>query len=116
MGLWSGGGTAMKRILAGLFLALVSSALVADELIIFSMPGCLPCARLKQLLAENPELLQGFSVSTVDIVDQPAVAELFGVSSVPTMVRLDDKTRERARRVGLLTKKELKEWLDNAGK
>ena len=106
----------MKKILSGLFLALLPSAIFADELIIFHMPGCRPCAQLKKMLEENPEVIQGFEVSMVDIVTTPATAKLFNVSSVPTVVRLNDKTREVARNVGYMSRKEMLEWLDKHSK
>jgi thioredoxin-like negative regulator of GroEL len=101
----------MKTFLAGLLVALFSSALFADELLIFHMPGCRPCAKFEQMLKENPELTQGFVVSRIDIIESPETAEIFAVSTVPTVVRLDDKTREVARRAGLMNKKEFQTWL-----
>lgn len=102
----------MKNTLAGLFLALFSSALFADELIIFKMPGCAPCAQLEKMLEENPELLQGFEVSRVDVTKNPETAKVFNVASMPTIVRLDDKTHEVARKVGVMNKREMRRWLD----
>ena len=94
-------------------MALFSSALFADELLIFHMPGCRPCAKLEQMLTENPELTRGFTVSRIDITATPETAEIFTVSTVPTIVRLDDKTREVARHVGLMTKREFEDWLQH---
>jgi thioredoxin-like negative regulator of GroEL len=102
----------MKTTLAGLALALFSAAGFADELIIFHMPVCRPCTQLKKLLEDNPEIVQGFAVSMVDITDDAETTKLFNVSTVPTIVRLDNKTRELGRRIGYSSKKELLEWLD----
>lgn len=105
----------MTRFVTGLFLALFfldSPALLADELLIFHMPGCRPCAQLKKMLDENPDVLQGFAVSKIDVTKDTETTKLFNVGSVPTVVRLDDKTREIARRVGYMSKKEMKQWLD----
>ena len=102
----------LQRLVAGLFVALFPLALFADELIIFTMPGCRPCVQLKHMLETNPEVVQGFDVSMVDINDMPETAKLFNVSTVPTVVRLDEKTQEVARRVGLMSRKEMLEWLD----
>jgi thioredoxin-like negative regulator of GroEL len=106
----------MKIMLSGLLALLLAPAALADELIIFSLPGCRPCAALEQLLEENPELTQGFVVSKVDIGEQPETAEVFNVSSTPTIVRLDDKTREISRKVGLMTRREMRRWLDDSSK
>lgn len=105
----------MYYFLAGL-LALLPVALFADELLIFHMPGCRPCAKLEQMLEENPELTRGFTVSRIDITAGPETAELFNVASVPTVVRLDDKTREVARRVGLMNRREFQTWLEQPAK
>ena len=102
----------MTKLCMGLFLALISPAIFADELLIFHMPGCRPCAQLKQMLDENPEITQGFTVSRVDINELPETAKLFNVSTVPTVVRLDDKTREVGRKVGLMNRREMLKWLE----
>jgi thioredoxin-like negative regulator of GroEL len=102
----------MKSFLAGLCLALfITPYSLADELLIFHMPGCRPCAKFEQMLTENPELIRGFTVSRVDITAYPETARLFNVATVPTVVRLDDKTREVSRRAGLMNKKEFHAWL-----
>lgn len=108
----------MKSFFWGLFVwALLPVNLVfAEELIIFSMPGCRPCERLKAMLEENPELLQGFDVSMVDITKDAETAKLFKVSTVPTIVRLNDQTHETGRKVGLMNKKEMLEWLEATDK
>lgn len=107
----------MTRTVTGLFLALFflySPALHADELLIFHKPGCRPCVQLKKMLAENPDVLQGFAVSTVDVTQDVETPKLFNISSVPAVVRLDDKTRELVRRVGYMSKKEMQQWLETS--
>lgn len=97
-----------------LFLYAVTSAAKepANELVIFHMPGCRPCAHLKKMLDENPELVRGFKVSRIDILADNESAKLFNVGSVPTVVRLDDKGREVSRTVGYTDKAEFKKWLE----
>lgn len=109
----------MTRLATGLFLALFflgSPALLADDLLIFHRPGCRPCAQLKKMLEENPDVVQGFKVSLVDVVEHGDTAELFKISSVPVVVRLDEKTREVARKVGYMSKKEMQQWLHDTSK
>lgn len=103
----------MRYFFISLLVALLPQLVFADELIIFFMPGCRPCVQLEQMLEANPELTQGFVVSRVDITEQPETAEVFNVGSTPTIVRLDDETREVARKVGVMTKREMRRWLDN---
>lgn len=94
-------------------LSLIGSLALGDELVIFHMPGCRPCAQLKQMLEQNPELIQGFRVSKIDIAADPESANVFNVSSVPTVVRLDDSDKEIARSVGLMSRREFASWLEN---
>lgn len=103
---------AKKFLRAALFYLLTASAAFADELIIFHKPGCRPCAQLKKMLDENPGLVRGFKVSRVDISQDFDSAELFKISSVPTIVRLDDKTREVSRTVGVAGQRDLAQWLE----
>lgn len=95
-----------------IFLFLYAASVAADELVIFHMPGCRPCAHLKDMLDKNPDLVRGFKVSRIDILADSESAELFKVGSVPTVVRLDDKGREVNRTVGYTDKAEFKKWLD----
>lgn len=103
---------AKKFLAAALFCLLTASAAYADELIVFHKPGCRPCAHLKKMLDDNPDLVRGFKVSRVDVSQDHDSAELFKVSSVPTVVRLDDKTREVSRMVGLTGPREMAQWLE----
>jgi thioredoxin-like negative regulator of GroEL len=103
---------AKKILAAALFCAFTASAALADELIIFHKPGCRPCAQLKKMLDENPDVMRGFQVSHVDVSQDHGSAELFRISSVPTIVRLDDRTREVSRVVGLASKREMAQWLE----
>lgn len=83
----------------------------ADELLLFVMDGCRPCAKLKALLDAHPELAAEFKLAPVDITVQPEVAKLFQVKSVPTIVRLDEQDREVGRLTGAPTYREFQHWL-----
>lgn len=93
-------------------LCVFSPALFADELVIFHKAGCRPCAHLKKTIEENPDLMRGFKVSYVNTAQDHGAAKLFNISSVPTIVRLDDKTREVSRVVGAASKREVAQWLE----
>lgn len=103
----------LRYIFIALLFLLGSLSAFGEELIIFHMPGCRPCAHLKAMLDENPELLRDFKVSQIDILADSESAELFHVSSVPTVVLLDDKNREIARHVGYDGKRAFEQWLKN---
>jgi len=91
--------------------ALWGTLAFGDELIIFHLPGCRPCAHFKAMLDENPELTRGFRVSYINIGDDGESAKLFKVNSVPTVVRLDDTDTETARMVGYDGKRAFEQWL-----
>lgn len=101
------------RYLFAFIVWLFAALATADELIIFAMQGCRPCAQLKQMLSENPDLVRGFKVSTIDIAADPESAEVFNVGSVPTVVRLNSADQEMARFVGYRNRREFSEWLQH---
>lgn len=103
----------MLKYLLALCVALFTAASAADELLIFTLPGCRPCAYLKKMLEENPAVVQDFKVSYVDVTAHPETAKLFHVNSMPTIVRLDADDREVARTVGYDGKRDFEEWLKN---
>jgi thioredoxin-like negative regulator of GroEL len=95
-----------------LWVALFTAVASADEILIFGMAGCRPCAKLTALLERHPELLKDYKVSHIDLVEQAETAQLFAVKIAPTIVRLDDKSRERGRFTGApVSKRQLERWL-----
>jgi len=101
------------RYFLAFILWLITAMAAADELIIFSLKGCRPCAQLKQMLDENPDLVRGFKVSVIDIEADPQSAEVFNVGSVPTVVRLNNADQETARFVGYRNRREFSDWLQH---
>lgn len=97
--------------LAFLLALLPASPVAADEIIIFFLPGCRPCAKLEALLEEHPGLLRDLKVSRVDLAEQDETARLFDVKTAPTLVRLDAQDKERGRLIGAPTKRQLERWL-----
>jgi thioredoxin-like negative regulator of GroEL len=102
----------MRYILA-IILGLTAAFAPAEELIIFALQGCRPCAQFKQMLNDNPDLVRGFKVSVIDINADPQSAAVFNVGSVPTVVRLNDADQEIARFVGYRNRREFSEWLQH---
>lgn len=101
----------MLRYTLIVLLALWGALAFGDELVVFHMPGCRPCGYLKTTLADNPALVQEFTVSYIDITADPESARLFRVNSVPTVVRLNAKEQEVARLVGYDGKQAFARWL-----
>lgn len=101
----------MFRYILAIVMGLVAAPAVgSDELLVFTMPGCRPCAHMKAALDRNPELIRHLKVVYVDITQQPGTAGAFRVSSVPVLVRLrgDD---EIARLVGSTNDRALRNWI-----
>lgn len=103
----------MRRLLVAAVFCFVffASAVVADELIIFSLPGCPPCARLAALLKRQPDLVADYRVSMIDMAADPESARLFRVRSAPTIVRLDAADKEVGRLSGAPSAATLRQWL-----
>ena len=106
----------MRRFTFAAFLVawLFCSTALGDELLIFSLPGCPPCARLAATLKSHPELVADYKVTRIDMADDPESARLFNVRSAPTIVRIDDSDKEVGRIVGAPSKERLAAWLSSA--
>jgi thioredoxin-like negative regulator of GroEL len=92
---------------------LVGGGVRADELLVFFLPGCRPCAKFEALLEAHPEVVRDFTVSRVDMSEQTETARLFAVKSAPTIIRLDADDKEVGRLIGAPTKRQLERWLAN---
>ena len=101
----------LKYILAVVISMAAQSVAGNDELLVFTAPGCRPCAHMKSLLARHPELTQHFKVVYFDITTAEETAQLFQVQVVPTFVRLRGD-HEIARLVGSTTERGFREWVD----
>lgn len=73
----------------------------------FTAEWCGPC---KQLSATLKEMEVAIPIEVIDIDKNSEYAVHFGIRSIPTLVMLDGNT-EVKRKVGMMSKKELEEWL-----
>lgn len=96
----------MRALLAWLLLCL---PVVADDLVVVTMPLCQPCRKLKGDLLRHPEMTRGHAIRLLE--GKRAMAE-WQVTSVPTLIRVRDG-REVARHVGYSKKEDLQAWLDD---
>jgi thioredoxin 1 len=75
---------------------------------------CIPCKMMAPILDELEEQYQGrFDVVFIDVFEDPAAAERFGVTTIPTQIFFDAEGREQFRHVGFFSKDEiLTKWKD----
>lgn len=75
-----------------------------DKTMLFSADWCAPCKQLKRALDRNPELASEVEIIDVDV--QVALADQFGVQTIPTLIRPDGNRLE-----GLPTLGELRAFM-----
>lgn len=100
------------RYAAALILTLLVAAAKADDLYVFTRPGCAPCDKLKAALDANPQLLVGFDVFRVNTAERPDIAKRWSVSAVPVCVIVRDG-KELRRRLGFTNVVDLRDFLDD---
>ena len=101
----------MRYALASL-LMLFFAAARADELYVFTRPGCAPCEKLKAALEANPQLVVGFDVFKINTAQRPDIAKRWAVTAVPVCVIVRDGKQLR-RRLGFTNVVDLRDWLDD---
>lgn len=77
----------------------------AEQVVIYTMPGCRACEILKEDIADEPSILGDRVVEWRDISD----GRHPGVRTVPTIVLARDG-REIARLVGYRSRSQLRQW------
>lgn len=80
----------------------------------FTMPGCVPCRTTQRPALEKLAGLVGDQVQIieVDVVEQPALAESWGVLSVPTTFIIDPQGRPRSINHGVALAEKLIDQLE----
>ena len=80
-------------------------------LVDFWATWCGPCQMLAPTVSNIAEELFGkVKVCKVDVDDNPAIAEKFGIEVIPTLI-VFEKGKEVARKSGLMTASEIKSML-----
>ncbi|MFA6981510.1 MAG: thioredoxin [Patescibacteria group bacterium] len=79
----------------------------------FYADWCGPCQAMKPIFEEIEKDYEGkVEFKKVDVEVEGAMAQEFGVVSIPTFVVLKDG-KEIARKMGAMPKEVLKQWLDS---
>jgi thioredoxin 1 len=75
----------------------------------FTTKTCAPCKRMAPAMEKLVE--EGVTVDKIDAHDFPEEAIMYGISSVPTLVLLEDGN-EKARHIGALNLQELRVFVE----
>lgn len=81
------------------------------KLLVFSASWCPPCKTYKPVVEE---FQQEFSVTKVDIDEEPEIAKDYGVQSIPTTILIDDEGYELKRLNGSQRIETLREFVMTA--
>lgn len=81
----------------------------------FWAPWCMPCRAMAPVFEEMEREMDGISFAKVNVDENGELAQRFGVMSIPTLIFFS-KGAEVDRIVGILPKRELKEWLTRASR
>lgn len=88
-----------------------TEVLKSDQAVLvdFWATWCGPCQRQTPIIEELSK--EGYAVGKVDVDENPALAQQFGVMSIPTLIVFKDG-KEAARLVGLQSKDKLAQTLN----
>lgn len=99
----------MRTILCAI-VAFAASFAEADDLYVFTRPGCSPCEKLRATIERDPLLTAGHTLYLIDTKKYPEIAQKYRIKGVPVLI-LFREGKEISRRVGFSSEQELKEWL-----
>ena len=90
-----------------------TTALAADRTVVvdFWAPWCPPCRALAPTIAALAEELVDVVVGKLDVDDHPAIAERYGIQSIPTVL-LFRNGQLASRSIGLVPLERLRDLLD----
>lgn len=88
------------------------SASPVPVLIDFWAPWCGPCRRMSPIISQIAEEHPEIRVGKVNVDEEPQLAAMFGISSIPTVITFKDGKPHRGA-IGLRPKKDLLSLLED---
>lgn len=79
----------------------------------FSAEWCNPCAEMARQLTENPVKIDGVKMESVDVDDEPRLADLFNIQALPAIVITKDDV-EISRHTGFMTPDQLRTFIQTS--
>ena len=84
-------------------------AINMKKILRFTASWCSPCQALAKNLSETN---LGLPIEVIDIDVHPEISAEYGIRSVPTLIMIDENI-EMKRVIGLKTKQQLTEWIND---
>jgi len=82
------------------------------HLLVFSAGWCQPCRMMNPILKEAEAQHPSITFVKIDIDDEPDLADDFDITSIPTYI-LYQNGNNLSTKVGMVSKKDLNEWLED---
>lgn len=100
-----------KTLLITLLLALMTTNVLAKDLVVFTASWCNPCKNLKKFISDNSTVKGYKELQILDIEKHQDEARKLGITKVPTSIIFDDEGKIQSKKVGFSGSRSYDDWL-----